>query len=366
MLRARATRSTPFTCRGSAGNVGHPPVDLPCRVFAPGAQQAVELLAALLRIALRRSQHHLRPFRLRAVAGQVEVRDVARLVEPSAHVQRGGERLDDRAAQLHHLLIRLVYVERPANLGREIEHGAGDAELGLLELGGGHPLPERNVEGVQEAHDHAELEIGPDPERGNKMAASRTGFLNSPAWTRSACARPRSRVHGLEVAIVQHRDLHRVIDRQLPLQQGPHLLGCLLVQLGAAVPRDRVAERSSTAAPTSGNPALRFTDAQPRETKQQKTPCQTPSPRSRWPCRTSSFSISTIARRLHIDRETDLVAFLQVREQRGRIDPIAHRHRFHEPLDLAMLDHDLARIGNGRHDLAFTDDALRGRPFGRR
>ena len=45
----------------------------------------------------------------------------------------------------------LMHVERGAHLRREVEHGTGDPELGLLELGRGHPLPERDIERVQEA-----------------------------------------------------------------------------------------------------------------------------------------------------------------------------------------------------------------------
>src|SRR5262245_15792820 len=62
--------------------------------------------------------------------------------------------------------------------------------------------------------------------------------------------------------------------------------------------------------------------------------------------------------RVRVDPEADLVAGLETLKQRERLDLVPHRHRFHESLDLAMLqDHLLLLRTQGDHG-AFSGHEL--------
>src|SRR5262245_22745285 len=62
--------------------------------------------------------------------------------------------------------------------------------------------------------------------------------------------------------------------------------------------------------------------------------------------------------RVRVDRETDLVAWLDTLKERERLDVVPHRHRLHESLDLAMLqDHLLLLRPHGDHG-AFSGHEL--------
>ena len=148
--------------RRFGGDLGQTPVDIPLRVLAPGPHDAIQSLAALACGDLGGSERQFRGLHRGAVPRQSEVRDVPRFVEQPAHLVRRGECLHDRLAQFQQLFIGLMLIEGGPNLHREVEHDPGDLEFGRLELRGGHPLPERYVERVQEADDHGELEIRPD------------------------------------------------------------------------------------------------------------------------------------------------------------------------------------------------------------
>jgi hypothetical protein len=105
-------------------------------------------------------------------------------------------------------------------------------------VGGRHSLSERNVERVQNAEDHAELEIRAHRPKVKRHRGVEDRIPEEAGLNQVSFGHPEVGVDGLKVSITQQRDLDRVIGRQLPLQQRPQLLGSLLVQFGASVPRD--------------------------------------------------------------------------------------------------------------------------------
>ena len=56
----------------------------------------------------------------------------------------------------------------------------------------------------------------------------------------------------------------------------------------------------------------------------------------------------------HIDGEANSVAKLKSFQKAGWLRSIAHRHRFHEALNFAVLDDDLARAWHGGDNFALA------------
>ena len=166
----------------------------------------------------------------------------------------------------------LMHVKRRAHPSREFEHGAGDAEFCLLERGGGDPLAERHVEGIQKAHHHAELKIRAHPRQRKEHRRVEERILEQARLHQIGLADAELGIDGLKIAIVQQRDLDRVIGGQSPFEQRSQLFRGLLVQLGAAFHCSVIAARSSMARLTSGNPARGFTDAQPERPSRTHSP----------------------------------------------------------------------------------------------
>ena len=155
-------------------------------------------------------------------------------------------------------------VECMPDLGREIEHGTGDPELGLLESGNGHAFPDRDVQSVEEADHHGELQVRSDARQRKQHRGVEDRIPEESGLHQIRLGQSEIGVHGLEVAIVQHRDLYRLVGGEPLPEQRPQPVSA--TSWSSSVPRFHTifaCPRSSTAALTSVKPALRFTEAQP-------------------------------------------------------------------------------------------------------
>jgi hypothetical protein len=205
-------------------------------LLPPGPHQVIQALAALAGRGLGGSECELRCFRRRTVPREVEIRDVPRLAQPPAHVPQGGERLGDRLPQLPSA--RSPDARRtPAEPARRGRHGPGDPELGFLEPASGHPFAERDVQRVQQADDHAKLQIRPDSRQREQHGRVEDRVPEQPGLDQIGLGESEVRVDGLKVSIVQHRDLYRSW-RPTSLQEGAKLLAAS-VELRTPVPPDR-------------------------------------------------------------------------------------------------------------------------------
>ncbi len=219
-------------------NVGQASRALPFCLCRPKPHQDVEFFAALTNGNFRVPERKLPGLELSPFAEEIEIGNVARLIKPARDLEGRIEPLNNRLAQFEHLLIGLIGVKSAAHAPGEIEHSAGYTGLGFLEARRGNPLAQRNVENIQEVHGGAELEIRAACAGHRKFNHGIEDRITEKAGLHQVRLRDAEiRIHGLQLAIVEQSNLHRIVGGQTALQERLQFVCCFFVELGAVVPK---------------------------------------------------------------------------------------------------------------------------------
>ena len=186
----------------------------------------------------RGPEHQLAGFGQRPFSGKIEIRCVSGLIQSSRHFQRCSKRLDNCSAQLQHLFLGLMRIERAPDLCGKVEHRPGHHEFCFFKSGRCHASAQRDIENFQKIHICADFKLRSPSLLQKQNGGVKDWISQKPGLDQVGLGHSQLGVYSLEPPIVQKSNLHGLIDSELSFHQGANLLQSFFIQLSAAVPKN--------------------------------------------------------------------------------------------------------------------------------
>ena len=151
---------------------------------------------------------------------QVEVVDVARLMQTRGHLGAGGTHLRDGLQLAEDLLPGLRFVERRLRLRCEREDLMAGGALRLLEFAGRHLRTERREQPTEDIRREAELVIRAAAPAGETHTGREGGIPQRGSLHQFGVRDAHIFERGAQAAVIKQRQLHRNVRREGTLEQG--------------------------------------------------------------------------------------------------------------------------------------------------
>jgi hypothetical protein len=208
--------------------------DPPSRVRAPEAEQPVQPLPVSEDLGLGQGHVELRLAMDHDAVLELEVVDGPGLVLPRGEVRRRLGDVTDERQRSRELLARLDREVGLLDLGGQVEHLAGDPQLGLLQLRRRELLAGGLHEHVEDVQHQGELRVGPPSLAREAHEPCELRVLEPAGLRQLGLGHPQLLEGGLQGPVVDERDPHCRVGREVALKElGDGSGGGLAVGLAA-------------------------------------------------------------------------------------------------------------------------------------